>query len=176
MSFAPDDRLPVLVSACLLGRSCRYDGRHNQDGVLEQDLHERGERAIPFCPEEHGGLGTPRPPAWIESEGASAVLDGSDRVVTDSGADVTEAFLEGARGALEACRSSGAKRAYLKERSPSCGVKETHVGNELRSSPGVTAELLHRSGILVVGVEGRRRPAGEAGGENAREDAPDATT
>ena len=56
---------PVLVSACLMGRPCRYDGRHNRDAPLLAHLETRGERAVPFCPEEEGGLGTPRPAAWI---------------------------------------------------------------------------------------------------------------
>ena len=154
MSFATGSK--VLVSACLLGKRCRYDGRENRDGVLERELAQRGLEALPFCPEEHGGLGTPRPPAWIERSDAGAVIDGEDRVVTDSGADVTEAFLQGARGALEACRAHGVSLAYLKERSPSCGVENTHVEDQLVEGPGVTAELLQRNGIEVRGVEGRR--------------------
>lgn len=147
---------PVLVSACLLGRRCRYDGRENRDGALERELRDRGLQAVPFCPEEHGGLGTPRPPAWIEREGAGAVLEGRARVVTDAGADATAGFLRGAHGALEACRARGIRRAFLKERSPSCGVRATHVGGELVAGPGVTAELLGRHGVEVEGVEGRR--------------------
>jgi len=144
------------VSACLLGRACRYDGRHNRDGVLERELAERGLRAVPYCPEEQGGLGTPRPAAWIEALGAGAVLEGADRVLTEQGRDVTEAFLAGARGALEACSSQGLRRAFLKERSPSCGVRATHVAGVEVEGPGVTAELLRRAGIEVEGVEGRR--------------------
>ena len=147
---------PVLVSACLLGRECRYDGAHNADAVLTKELEERGERAVPFCPEEHGGLGTPRPAAWIESGDAEAVLAGRARVVTDKGQDVTAHFLDGARGALEACRESGVKRAYLKERSPSCGACSTHVAGALTEGPGVTTALLQSAGIEVEGVEGRR--------------------
>jgi len=147
---------PVLVSACLLGRACRYDGRHNRDLPLERELGERGLRAVPFCPEEHGGLGTPRPAAWVEAESAAAVVDGRDRVVTGSGEDLSAAFLAGARGALEACATEGIRRAFLKERSPSCGVRNTHVAGELVSGPGVTTELLRRSGIEVEGIEGRR--------------------
>jgi uncharacterized protein YbbK (DUF523 family) len=146
----------VLVSACLLGRACRYDGRHNHDNVLERELAQRGEVAVPFCPEEHGGLGTPRPAAWIEASGAAAVLDGRERVLTEAGADVTAGFLRGARGALERCHEQGLTRAYLKERSPSCGVSHTHAGGHLVAGPGVTAELLRRHGIEVRGVEGRR--------------------
>jgi len=157
----PSEAEPVLVSACLLGRACRYDGRHNADAVLEAELAADGRRAVPYCPEEEGGLGTPRPPAWIAGaragEGtAAAVLEASARVVTDAGRDVTEAFLRGAEGALAACRLHGIRRAFLKERSPSCGVRRTHVDGRLVDGPGVTAETLARAGIEVTGVEGRR--------------------
>jgi uncharacterized protein YbbK (DUF523 family) len=152
----PPSNVPVLVSACLLGRPCRFDGSHNRDRALEVELAERGLVAVPFCPEEHGGLGTPRDPAWIETGGAAAVLDGRSRVMTEDGRDVTEAFLAGARGALELCRERGLARAYLKERSPSCGVRATHVAGERVEGPGVTAELLSRSGVAVEGIEGRR--------------------
>lgn len=153
---APGGNELALVSACLLGRSCRYDGSHNRDRTLESELALRGLTAVPFCPEEHAGLGTPRDPAWIESGGAAAVLDGSARVVTENGRDVTQAFLSGARGALELCRDRGLARAFLKERSPSCGVRATHVAGELAAGRGITAELLARSGVIVEGVEGRR--------------------
>jgi uncharacterized protein YbbK (DUF523 family) len=147
---------PVLVSACLLGRECRYDGSQNRDLALERELAAERLEAVPFCPEEHGGLGTPRPPAWIEAGGASAVLDGEAKVVTDAGKDVTEAFLDGAKGALETCRARGIFLAFLKERSPSCGVCRTHVGRSVADGPGVTAALLAREGIEVRGVPGRR--------------------
>lgn len=146
----------MLVSACLLGCECRYDGRANHDGELERGLRRDRVQAIPFCPEEEGGLSTPRPPAWIETTDASDVVDGRDRVVTEEGDDVTEQFALGARKALEVCREHGIVRAFLKERSPSCGVKHTHVNDELCSGPGVTSELLARNGIQIIGVEGRR--------------------
>ncbi len=147
---------PVLVSACLIGCYCRHDGRTNQDRVLERELEREGLRAVPFCPEEHGGMGTPRPAAWISATGAAAVLEGRAQVRTEAGADVTQAFLAGARGALDACRAQGIRRAYLKERSPSCGTRQTHVDGKLVEGPGVTSELLARAGIEVHGVEGRR--------------------
>jgi len=147
---------PVLVSACLIGRYCRYDGRTNQDRVLERELESAGLRVVPFCPEEHGGLGTPRPPAWISGGDAADVLEGAARVRTDAGADVTGAFLAGARGALDLCRTQHIRHAYLKERSPSCGSRQTHVDGRLAQGPGVTSELLAREGIEVHGVEGRR--------------------
>ena len=158
MSHVEQESLkPVLVSACLLGRECRYDGAHNDDAVLKERLAALGERAVPFCPEEHGGMGTPRPPAWIESGDAAAVLAGEARVVTHEGVDVTAQFLEGAQGALAACEESGAARAYLKERSPSCGACSTHVAGALTEGPGVTTALLRSAGVEVEGVEGRRR-------------------
>lgn len=147
---------PVLVSACLLGRECRYDGRANRDRALERELADDGLAAVPFCPEEHGGLGTPRPPAWIERESAAAVLDGHDRVVTDAGIDVTAQFVRGAEGALALCRAHGIDRAFLKARSPSCGSCHTHVANTVVAGRGVTAELLERNGVSVTSVEGRR--------------------
>ncbi len=146
----------VLVSACLLGRECRYDARSNTDHALERELERRGFEAVPFCPEEHGGLGTPRPPAWIARESAAAVLDGRDLVVTDAGRDVTRAFVAGAEGALALCRLHGMKRAFLKERSPSCGKCQTHAAGRLVEGPGVTTALLERNGIEVTPVEGRR--------------------
>jgi len=154
--MAPSQRRPVLVSACLLGRECRYDGRHNRDRALEQELEGRGEIAVPFCPEEHGELGTPRPAAWIERSGAEAVLDGGERVLSEDGRDVTQAFLRGALGALETCQRFGIERAYLKERSPSCGVCQTHAAGALVDGPGITALALQREGIVCTGVEGRR--------------------
>lgn len=146
----------VLVSACLLGRACRHDARDNKDRALERELAARGFEAVPFCPEEAGGLGTPRPAAWIDERGAGAVLDGEARVVAEGGVDVTAQFLAGAHGALEHCRAHGLARAFLKERSPSCGVANTHVGGRVAEGSGITAELLRRSGIEVEGVEGRR--------------------
>lgn len=146
----------VLVSACLLGEHCRHDARTCEDHVLLRELAARGFETVPFCPEEHGGLGTPRPPAWIERTNAASVLDGTERVVTDAGLDVTAQFVRGAEGALAACKAHGIRRAFLKERSPSCGVCQTHAAGRPVEGPGVTSELLKRNGIEVTGVEGRR--------------------
>jgi uncharacterized protein YbbK (DUF523 family) len=155
---APQDdspREPVLVSACLLGRRCRYDGVDNDDAQLQRELEAQGLEAVPFCPEEAGGLATPRPPAWLTAA-ADQVLDGEGAIVTDAGRDVTSEFRAGAEGALELCRTTGARRAFLKERSPSCGCAFTHVAGELVEGPGLTAALLRRNGIECEGVEGRR--------------------
>ena len=157
----PPAREPVLVSACLVGRVCRYDGTHNADAVLEVRLEEEGVEIVPFCPEEHGGLGTPRPPAWIDAEGGAAVIAGRSRVTTDAGRDVTGEFRRGAEGAAELCQRRGIRRAFLKERSPSCGVAQTHVAGERVDGPGVTTARLRLDGVRVEGVEGRRPKAAE---------------
>ena len=149
-------REKVLVSACLLGAYCRFDARTNADAALERELVERGLDPVPFCPEEHGGLGTPRPPATIERDGAAEVLDGKARVLTDAGVDVTAGFVKGAEGALATCKLHEIRRAFLKARSPSCGVHQTEVDGKLVPGRGVTSELLARHGIELTSVEGRR--------------------
>ena len=144
--------LPVLVSACLVGVQCRYDGAANLDQDLLGRLGDENCVPVPFCPEERGGLGTPRPAAWIEGGDAAAVIAGDSKVITGTGDDVTEAFVRGAREALSVCERLGIRRAFLKERSPSCGVCQTHVDDQLVEGPGVTAALLMQSGIVVEGA------------------------
>lgn len=108
------------------------------------------------CPEEEGGLATPRPAAEIRGGDGSDVLDGRARVVTSAGVDVTEAYLQGARIALERAREAGADTAILKARSPSCGRGCVYDGTFSRTptqGDGVTAALLQREGIKVVTEE-----------------------
>lgn len=155
---APLEAGPVLVSACLAGRRCRFDGGATPDDAVAR-LVASGRAAL-VCPEVDGGLGTPRPPAEIvPAPGTEGPVDGSDvwtgraRVVTIDGADVTEAYLEGARRALRSARQAGATTAVLKARSPSCGVGAIYDGTFTRSltaGDGVTAALLQREGISVV--------------------------
>lgn len=149
-------REPVLVSACLLGLPCRYDGELARDEVRAAAagvLATAGDvELVAFCPEESGGLGTPRPPAWIEEGDAAAVLAGEARMVTDAGVDVTAAFRRGAEAARDLCRARGIRRAVLKERSPSCGVAATHVDGVPVPGPGVTARLLLDDGLDLTGV------------------------
>lgn len=134
--------MKLLVSACLLGVPCRYDGKAKMhDGVLS--LLGR-HTLIPFCPEIYGGLPTPRP--------ASERL--GERVVAKTGSDVTEQFRRGAGEALRLCRLYGCEAALLKERSPSCGHGVIHNGlfdGGLVEGDGVTAALLVQNGIAVYG-------------------------
>jgi uncharacterized protein YbbK (DUF523 family) len=105
------------------------------------------------CPEVDGGLGTPRPPAEIVGGDGADVLAGRARVVTSGGADVTGAYVAGARRALAVAQESGARAAILKSRSPSCGKGGIYDGSfsrSLRAGDGVTAALLRANGIEVV--------------------------
>jgi uncharacterized protein YbbK (DUF523 family) len=115
-------------------------------------------RVVSFCPEEAGGLPTPREPAAIEpGRTGEDVLDGRARVLTASGRDVTEHFLRGARGALDVARQNGVRRAYLKTKSPSCGVGHLRrLDGALEPGDGVTAALLRRHGIDVVPLDAAR--------------------
>lgn len=134
----------ILVSACLLGEPCRYDGKSKPaEGVIA--LSEKYE-LIAVCPESDGGLFTPRIPA--ERVG--------DRVITRDGRDVTENYLSGARIALDACRDNLIDTAILKARSPSCGKGKIYDGRfsgRLVEGNGVTAQMLMNSGIKVLTEE-----------------------
>lgn len=110
-------------------------------------------RAVLVCPEEDGGLGTPRPPAEIVGGDGHDVLDGKARVVTKQGGDVTAEYVRGAELALAAARQAGATTAVLKSRSPSCGKGCVYDGSftaTLAEGDGVTAALLRRNGIEVL--------------------------
>ncbi|WP_067490719.1 DUF523 domain-containing protein [Actinomadura hibisca] len=142
----------ILVSSCLLGRPVRYDGAGKPvAGALFEGWRAAG-RLVPFCPEVGGGLPVPRPPAEIVGGDGTAVLDGTARVLTDNGQDVTEAFLRGARLALDTAHRSGARIAILKEGSPSCGSHRIYDGTfsgRSTAGDGVTAALLEREGLHV---------------------------
>jgi uncharacterized protein YbbK (DUF523 family) len=144
----------VLVSACLAGRACRFDGSANPDDFVGR-LVASG-RAVLVCPEVDGGLGTPRPPAEIVGGSGDDVLAGRARVVTSDGTDVTDAYVAGAYHALAVAEHSGAKSAVLKARSPSCGHGEIYDGTfSGRTAPGdgVTAALLRAHDIDVLSDE-----------------------
>ena len=142
----------ILVSSCLAGRPVRYDGAAKPVGGDLFERWRREGRLVPFCPEISGGLTVPRQPAEIVGGDGGDVLDGTARVLTGTGRDVTGEFLQGARLALDAARRSGARTALLKEGSPSCGSHRVYDGTFTgTSSPGtgVTTALLQRSGITV---------------------------
>ena len=133
---------PILVSACLLGVCCRYDGGGKECPALRQLMPTH--QLIPVCPEQLGGLPTPRPPAEIRGE----------RVMNAAGEDVTAAFVRGAKETLRLAGLYGAQTAILKARSPSCGAGQVYDGSfsgALRGGNGITAALLIEHGIRVLG-------------------------
>lgn len=134
--------MKILISACLLGLSCRYDGQAKPvDGI---DELQKKHTLIPFCPECMGGLPTPRPPAEIVG----------DRVINKEGADVTEAYRKGAIETLRLCKLLRCDCAILKEKSPSCGHGKIYDGTfsgTLTEGNGITAALLQKEGIPVYG-------------------------
>lgn len=133
--------MKLLVSACLLGLSCRYDGRAKEDPAILALAQTH--TLIPFCPEVYGGLSTPREPSERREGG----------VFSQSGADVTAAFEKGAQEALRICQTLSCTGALLKERSPSCGVGVIYDGRftgTLIAGNGLTAQRLAEHGIRVL--------------------------
>jgi uncharacterized protein YbbK (DUF523 family) len=127
-----------LISSCLVGLCTRYDGRSKPDERCLRYLNDF--IYIPVCPEQLGGLSTPRPAADLHDGDGMDVLTGFASVITRDGMDVTKEFIAGAEGVLKIARDQNIRLALLKARSPSCGVKKL----------GVTAALLAASGIKLV--------------------------
>ena len=133
----------ILVSACLLGIRCKYDGGHNLDPKVTSLMKDPEICLIPVCPEQLGGLPTPRDPSECLGE----------TVIQNTGKDVTDAFTKGAEEALRIAKMYGCERAVLKARSPSCGFGQIYDGTFTRTltgGMGKTAEILTRAGIQIV--------------------------
>ncbi|WP_327090580.1 DUF523 domain-containing protein [Nonomuraea sp. NBC_01738] len=143
----------ILVSACLMGRKVRYDGRAKTSSDTRLAAWREEGRLVVFCPEVAGGLPTPRPAAEIEGgAGGAAVLAGAARVLATDGSDVTAEFVAGARAALAFAQSAGVRLAVLKEGSPSCGsltVYDGTFGGGRVPGRGATTALLEQHGIRV---------------------------
>lgn len=130
---------PCLISACLLGLCTRYDGKTKADrGCLAELI---GKICIPVCPEQLGGLPTPREPADIIGGDGRDVLAGTAGVITKSGIDLTAEFIRGAEQVVQIARLQNISRAFLKARSPSCAVT---------GKIGVTAALLQAAGVQLT--------------------------
>lgn len=140
-----------LVSRCLLGEPCRYDGKAKGNDRV-RDLLKGKVRVVGICPECDGGLPTPRTPSEIQGGDGADVLRGAARVVSVDGEDRTEAFVRGARMAVETARREGAEAALLKAKSPSCGIGRIYDGGfsgTLREGDGVTAAALRAAGLTI---------------------------
>lgn len=134
----------VMISACLIGINCRYDGKSSRNTRLMDLL--KGFVVVPFCPEQLGGLSTPRPRAEIRGE----------KVVNEFGEDVTSYFLKGANEALKIAKKISPDIIILKSRSPSCGKGRIYDGsfhNKLVEGSGVTCSILTRNGFKVLSDE-----------------------
>lgn len=132
----------ILISGCLLGLKCRYDGKEKKLPEIEKLIELYN--LIPVCPEQLGGLPTPRIPAERVK----------DRVITQAGVDVTKEYQLGAEEALKITKLYNCKKAILKEKSPSCGCGKIYDGTFSRNlivGNGVTAEILLKNGIEVFG-------------------------
>ncbi|BHH84420.1 2-thiouracil desulfurase family protein [Desulforhopalus sp. 52FAK] len=131
-----------LISSCLLGLCTRYDGKIKQ--YPEALSEPSGTIFIPICPEQLGGLSTPREAAELTGGDGKDVLQGTAQVTTKSGTDVTAQFILGAKQALQIAQLQHIDKAILKSRSPSCGV----TGNI-----GVTAALFKSHGIITIEID-----------------------
>ena len=132
---------PILISACLMGINCRHDGTN----ARRKDLIKRylNKVLIPACPEQLGGLPTPRPQAEKYNS----------RVIDINGRDVTKEFTNGAYEVLKIAKLFNIKKALLKEKSPSCGVKFIYRDAKLVNDHGITTRLLEENGVETEGVE-----------------------
>jgi len=132
----------IIVSACLAGINCRYDGKNNYNEKIKKII-DAGYEIVFVCPEQLGGLATPRPPAEIKK----------DKVFTKGGRDVTYQFQKGANETLKIAELLDIKVAILKGKSPSCGSSMVYDGtfsNKIVEGEGVTSKLLKKNGIKVI--------------------------
>lgn len=142
-----------IISACLCGVNCKYSGENNLNERCMK-LFKEG-KAVLVCPEQLGGLPTPRNPVELNNE-ASEVINGNGKALSNRGEDVTKQFIDGANETLRIARELGATKAVLKEGSPSCGSNYvydgTFTGNKIRGK-GITAQVLENEGITVFSDE-----------------------
>lgn len=147
------NRFPIMISACLMGVGCRYDGGHSRCGDLVDFF--ASVPCIRFCPEQLGGLPIPRPPANIKGGDGYDILAGKARIINALGEDITDAFRRGAEEAFVLARQSGSSLAIMKSRSPSCGLKTPYCEKETGMGIGVTAAFFETHGIRVFELDKR---------------------
>lgn len=140
----------ILVSACLLGIDCKYNGSNNEDIKVKEYLKDK--EFVIACPEQLGGLSTPRNPSERVESGKDGVINKEYKIISNKGKDVTKNFLKGARQTLKIAQIYNCKDALLKDGSPSCGSTYIYdgsfMGNKIPGE-GVTTELLRKNNIKV---------------------------
>jgi uncharacterized protein YbbK (DUF523 family) len=144
-----------LISACLLGIKCAWDGQdiYKSDKAIELS---NSEMLMPVCPEQLGGLRTPRAPQEIQGATGEDVLDGKCKVLNINGEDVTQKFINGAEETLKIVKLLHIEEFIGKSRSPSCGCGQVYDGTfsrKLIDGDGVTTALLKGKGIIVITEE-----------------------
>ena len=140
-----------LISACLCGVNCKYNGLNNYNEICDK-LFSSG-KAILVCPEQLGGLPTPRIPSEIIGESSNILNNNNGSVIDKNGNDVTPQFVKGAKETLQIAKKLNIKKAILKDGSPSCGVNYIYNGNFNGSKikgMGITAQLLKESSIDII--------------------------
>ena len=140
----------IIVSGCLLGINCRYDGKSKPCKKLLE--LQKTNRLIPVCPEQLGGLSTPRIPAEVQGGDGKEIIKGKSKVTNKNSTDVTVNFLNGAKETLKIAKLMGAKEFIGKSKSPSCGTGVIYDGtfsDTLVLGDGVTSALLKKRGIKV---------------------------
>ena len=145
----------VIVSACLLEVNCKHDGGNNFSRELVDELFDKAV-LIPVCPEQLGGLPTPRIPAEIAGEEGYSVLKGKAGVYNRAGMEVTSSFLKGAEETLKLARLYRINAALLKSGSPSCGsgrIRDGSFRGVWKTGDGVTTAILKENGIEVYTEE-----------------------
>jgi uncharacterized protein YbbK (DUF523 family) len=140
-------RASIVVSACLVGKRCRYNGEHRAHPGVLRFLKKKDYIAV--CPEKLAGWGVPRPPVEFNGGGARKVAAGEAQVVDNEGRDRTASLINGARRALARALNAKATVAILKEKSPSCGVSKVYRGGKLVRGEGVFTYWLKRHGIAA---------------------------
>lgn len=139
-----------LISACLCGVNCKYNGLNNINKTCEE-LFISGQ-GILICPEQLGGLPTPRVPAELNNS-AREIIIGNGEIITRDGSDVTKEFLKGANEVLEIAKKLNVKKAILKDGSPSCGVNYIYDGSfsgKKISGVGITTQMLIDVSVEVL--------------------------
>ena len=140
-----------LISACLCGVNCKYNGLNNYNEIRDKLLASG--KAILVCPEQLGGLPTPRIPSEIIGESSNILNYNNGSVIDKNGNDVTPQFVKGAKETLQIAKKLNIKKAILKDGSPSCGVNYIYDGNfngTKIKGMGLTAQLLKESSIDII--------------------------
>ncbi len=140
----------LIVSACLVGVNCKYNGGNNDNTKVKEFLKDK--KYIIVCPEQLGGLTTPRKPSEIDKIDGREVLKGNSKVISCDNKDVTNNFIDGAKESLKIAKMFDCNKALLKEGSPSCGCNLIYDGtftNNKISGMGVTASLFVENNIEV---------------------------